>query len=482
MQNEQSVLQAAIRNDFLVFLEKVFVELSPGDDYVYAIYIQAISYQLMRCQNGELRRLVINVPPRHLKSITVSVAFVAWVLGHQPTKKFICASYSQELSEEFSKLTRVIMTSDWYLSAFPNTRIKEDSNTKSHFITTKGGGRMATSVGGRLTGMGGDYLIVDDAHKADEANSDALRERVLSWYRNTATSRFNNPSKGVVIVIGQRIHEADLPGWLIEKAQFTHLNLPAIAEQDEKIRVDDRHTWSRKKGTLLNPKRQDKDQLDEQQRVMGSLAFAAQYQQRPTPKGGYIVQRKWFKYHNLSFSRLEGDSIIQSWDTAVSTEQYSDPSVCITALIRDNQVYILDCLKVRVEHPSLIPLAQKHQRKYSADWVLVEALGVGKPLYQQLLASGMRNVYAVKHQTSKEDRLMAEAPLIEQGRVHLPTDALWLAEFLDELTRFPNSKHDDQVDALSQLLYWYRMHSAQQRPLTVNITTVGGRRDVLGWG
>lgn len=481
MQDEKSILQAAIRTDFQVFTEKVFTWLNPGDTYQYALYIEAIGYQLMRCQKGEIHRLVTNVPPRHLKSIMVSVAFVAWVLGHDPTRKFICASYSQELSEEFSKLTRDIMMSEWYLAAFPKTRIKDDSNTKSHFGTTQGGSRMATSVGGRLTGMGGDYLIIDDAHKADESNSDALRERVISWYRGTATSRLNNPTNGVIIAIGQRIHEEDLPGWLVEHGRFAHLNLPAIAEKDEKIQLGNGRIWNRKKGRLLNPARQSAEYLDEQKRVMGSLAFAAQYQQRPTPIGGYLVQRDWFMYHNISRRRQEGDLVIQSWDTAVSTDQHNDPSVCITALLRDNRVYILDCKKLHVEHPTLIRRIRQLQQEYSADWVLIESIGVGKPLSQQLLADGMNNVQAIKHQTNKADRLLAESPLIEQGKVYLPQEAPWLADFLDEVTRFPKSKHDDQVDALSQLLYWFRRRSLRQAPLTLYMTEIGPKRDVLGW-
>jgi len=186
---------------------------------------------------GEIKRLIITIPPRSLKSISASVAFPAWILGKKPSKKIICISYSQDLGNKHALDTRVVMTSDWYQNCFPNTKIHPSKNMVSDFMTTQQGFRLTTSISGTLTGRGGNIIIIDDPHKAQEADSDIIRQGVIDSYTNSIFSRLDHKKEDVIIVIQQRLHEDDLAGHLLNSGGWVHLNLPAIAEAKQVISI-----------------------------------------------------------------------------------------------------------------------------------------------------------------------------------------------------------------------------------------------------
>jgi len=240
-----SLLSAARRQHFPLFLIKAFETLHPGDPPLeLAWYLQAICHALAEVRAGHQRRLVVTVPPRHLKSVTASVAFVAWVLGHDPKAKIMVASYSHDLARLHSNQTRTIMESEWYRKDFPRTRISERGNRALELETTAGGVRKAVSVAGSITGFGADIIIVDDCMKADEAKSPTVRQELRNWFDNTLLSRLNDKARGRIISIQQRLHEDDLPAYMLEKG-YPHLNLPAIAEKDEVVPVGQGRTHTR---------------------------------------------------------------------------------------------------------------------------------------------------------------------------------------------------------------------------------------------
>ena len=296
--NEQKVLNALLRENLNAFIRKTFETVSTGDTFSANWHLEAIAYHLMLCEMGKIRRLLITLPPRSLKSISASVAFVAWVLGHDPTRKIICASYASDLAVKHSFDTRIVMGSAWYQRCFPHARLNPNKNTQHEFTTMKLGYRLATSVGGTLTGRGGNLIIVDDPHKSDEVESDIKREAVINWFRNTLVTRLNDKQSDVIIVIQQRLHEADLAGYLLEAGGWTHLNLPAIAEEDMSILVGPDKYHHRKEGDVLHPDKEPLESLNQLQEDMGSYAFAAQYQQRPAPLGGGML--KWECFSNLA--------------------------------------------------------------------------------------------------------------------------------------------------------------------------------------
>ena len=232
--NEHLVLAALLRSDLRSFIRKSFHTVLPGTPYLPNWHIDAIAHQLMRVHNGETSRLLINQPPRSLKSLSVSVVYVAWLLGHDPSRRVIVVSYANDLAAELHRQFRMIVDAPWYRALFPAMRPARDSGTE--LVTTAGGGRYATSVGGTLTGRGADLIIIDDPLKAEEALSEVARKRVIDWYGGTLVSRLNDKEHGPIVVVMQRLHENDLAGHLLDQAGWEHLDLPAIAVEDSESR------------------------------------------------------------------------------------------------------------------------------------------------------------------------------------------------------------------------------------------------------
>jgi predicted phage terminase large subunit-like protein len=455
METPDPELQAILRTDLAAFIQKVFHTVAPGDVYRHNWHLEAIAYELERCGRGESTRLLITQPPRTLKSICTSVAFVAWALGHDPALRFLCVSYSQDLALDLARKLRLVLESPWYRATFPGLRLRR--NTEAEVTTTQGGGRLATSIGGTLTGRGADVIVIDDPLKAEEAQSEVARNRVIDWYQETLLSRFNHPPTGRLVLVMQRLHEEDLAGHVA--AGWRHLDLPAIAVERQEIELGHGLVRVREPGDLLDPVRMPQDVLERMSAEIGTLAFSAQYQQRPTPVEGNLVRRAWFQTYD-ALPAPENRRVVQSWDVAGTTG--GDYSVCTTWFVAGKHTYLRDVWRDRLEFPQLkrkvVQLAQRH----GAQTVLIEKAGLGLSLYQDLRdAPGIGSVVPCKVEADKVVRLEAETAAIEGGYVHLPRDAPWLANFLNELLAFPNGRFDDQVDSVSQFLAYLRRGQRQ---------------------
>jgi len=449
----RSVLDAILRRDLYTFVQAAFGVVSPGDSLARNWHLEAITYALTRVLSGETRRLIITVPPRSLKSICASVAFPAFVLGQDPTRRIICVSYSEGLARKHANDGRALMRSPLYARAFPNTRIDAGKDTELEVATTKRGFRLATSVGGTLTGRGGNLLIIDDPLKPQEAQSETARDNLRQWYTNTLLSRLDNKAEDAIVVVMQRLHVDDLVGHLLEHGGFDHLDLPAMAEVDEAIPLGPGRHHRRSVGDVLHPEREPLPVLDEIKRAMGSLEFSAQYQQRPIPLGGNLIKWAWFKTHENAPILVPSDRIIVSWDTAMTARELSDYSACVVLLVRHGTAFVLDVVRERLEYPALRrKVVDVHRRWYGLVrnyTLLVENKGSGMSLVQDLRNDGIHAV-AVDPEGDKVMRMNAETARIEGGAVSLPRRAPWLEEFKRELLAFPNGRYDDQVDALSQ--------------------------------
>ncbi|MFC6637016.1 phage terminase large subunit [Sulfitobacter sp. JBTF-M27] len=450
-----SVLNALLRKDLSSFIQQTFATVDPGTRYLHSWHIDAIAFELEKVAAGETTRLIITMPPRSLKSVAASVAFPAWLLGHNPQQKVVAVSYSETLAEKFALDCLKVLQASWYRAAFPATRIAKGKGARSDFETTRGGGRFSTSVSGTLTGRGGDIIIIDDPHKPEDATSDLRRQSVLDWYKSTLLSRLNDPVGGPIVLIQQRVHEEDLAGMLLEQEGWRHLDLQAIAEETHGIDLGWRGAVARKKGDLLHPDRLPHSLLERRRLELGSYVFAAQYQQRPAPLGGGMVKWEWFDTYDSAPERQGGDMIVQSWDTAITAEETSNYSVCTTWLVRQRRKsWLLDVRRSRLEYPELQRAVMEEAGKWRASLVLIEEAGSGIQLIQTLKSTGGLNVLGIKPRTDKKTRLMSGTPFIEAGKISIPVDATWLADFQRELVHFPRGKFDDQVDSLSQFLSW----------------------------
>jgi hypothetical protein len=253
MSTEREVLEAALRTNLYLFVRKAFLTLHPGRAFIPGWHVEAMCYTLQRVAEGHCRRLLITVPPRHLKSICTAVGLVAWLLGRDPTQRILVASYGAELAAKHARDFRTVVEADWYRQLNPQMRIDPKVNREAETMTTAKGGRKAVSLGGAVTGFGADLLIVDDLMKAADAASDTERQRVKDYYEQTLFSRLNDKQSGRIIAIQQRLHEDDFAGYLVNKGNFSHLNLQAIAEEDEAFelyvnRTHERQTDLRHRG------------------------------------------------------------------------------------------------------------------------------------------------------------------------------------------------------------------------------------------
>src|SRR5271166_3228834 len=279
----RALFHAVLRQNPLAFLDKSFSTVSPGQTLVQDWHLSAIAHRLEQVRKGEIRRLIINLPPRSLKSIMASVAFPAFVLGHDPTRRIICVSYSSELAAKHANDFRAIITSPWYRKIFPNTVIgKKDS--EGEIELTQRGFRLSTSVGGTLTGRGGDLVIIDDPLKPIDAYSETKRGAVNAWYNNTLLSRLDNKQTGAIIIVMQRVHIDDLTGFVLENPdECTVLNLAAIAQSDETIPLLGGKLHRRKIGDVLSPTREPLHILNDLKRQLGIRLFFGAISARAGP-------------------------------------------------------------------------------------------------------------------------------------------------------------------------------------------------------
>ena len=457
------IFQAALRRDMVSFTQKVFATVSPGDEYQPNWHIDAIALRLQQCLDGEIKRLIITVPPRSLKSICVSVAFPAWVLGHDPTRRIICASYSGELARKHALDFRAVMKAPWYKGTFPGTRLDPNKDTELEVMTTRRGFRLATSVYGTLTGRGGNFLIVDDAMNPKDAMSKTVRETTKQWYDGTLYSRLDNKAEDVIIVVMQRLHVDDLVAHLLEKEEWDHLNIPALAECDEVYEIGPGRKYRRRAGEALHPEREPLETLEIIKANLGSYNFAAQYQQDPVPAGGGMIKWEWFpRYHELP-EQGPRSQIVQSWDTASKAGELNDYSVCTTWLVDREDAYLIDVVRARLEYPDLKKRVRHLADEYKADAVLIEDKGSGSSLIQDLRTEGLHCI-AIEPEGDKVTRMSAVSARIEAGHVHLPERSSWMPDFETEVLQFPYGRFDDQVDSMSQFLNWHRNKMRYELP------------------
>jgi predicted phage terminase large subunit-like protein len=444
---------AIFRNDLHAFSRKAFEVLNPGSRWLDNWHLNAITYRFSLVMDGICKRLIVNLPPRSLKSLLGSVALPAYMLGKDPTNRIVCISFSQDLAVKHASDCKRLIESAFFQHLFPQVRLAK--STENELATEQGGFRLATSVGGTITGRGGNLIIIDDPLNANDAYSPVRRPAVNEWFSSTLISRLDHPNTDAVIVIMQRLHEDDLVGSIREKGDWDSLVLPAIAPNDETIPLSFFKTYHRKKGEVLHEEHASRATLDARRREIGTVNFAAQYDQTPWPETGNMLKRYWLKSFDSFQARQDGDLVVQSWDTALKATDSSDYSVCLTFRIRNkNEYYLIDVFRKRLEFPELLKQVVSRACKFQANNILIEEHASGVSLVQMARHSGVQGVIPIKHNSDKRTRMMGATPKIESGSLYLPQSAPWFEDFLKEYLAFPSGRHDDQIDALSQFLNW----------------------------
>lgn len=476
-----------------VFLRQAWRYIDPAP-FVDGWVIEAMAEHLQAVCDGEIRRLIVNIPPRCLKSSLISVAFPAWVWAQRydsptsgPGVQFLHASYSYRLSTRDSIKCRRLIQSPWYRNLWSDRfKLTSDQNAKERFANDKGGERLITSIGAGVTGEGGSIIVIDDANAANEAFSEATIEATTEWWDGTMTTRLNDPRTGAYIVVQQRLAENDLTGHILSKnsGDWTHLMLPMRYEPDRAFVTSIGWTDPRtEEGELLWPERFGEAEVDTLAKELGPFAAAGQLQQRPEVKGAGIIPRgTWKLWDQKMYPRL--DYIVASLDTAYTEKQENDysaltvwgvfsqvNSVMVGSSIIRAQVaerdYVETAPKVIMMHAwqdrlslhDLVQKAAKTCKDMRVDLLLIENKAAGISVAQEIRRLFGAEEWGVRLMDPKSQdkvaRLYAVQHLFAEGLVYAP-DTAWADAVITQCAVFPKSKHDDLVDTVSQAMNYLR--------------------------
>jgi predicted phage terminase large subunit-like protein len=473
---------------FREFVRQAWPIIEPLTPFVPGWHILTIIDHLEAVTRGDIRNLLINVPPRHMKSLLVSVLWPAWEWIQHPERRWLYSSYAASLSIRDSVKCRTLIESPWYQRFWGDRfALASDQNTKTRFDNDRSGYRIATSVGGAATGEGGDRIVCDDPHNVQEAESDSIRTSTTEWFDVVMSTRVNDPRTAARVVVMQRCHQRDLSGHLLAQGGWQHLRLPAEFEEP---RCETSLGWSDpriEQGELLWPERFGIQEIGNLKVSLGSYAAAGQLQQRPSPAGGGIFKRHWFrylqprggKYPPVVVRMPDGSTTeiaaveappgaveqIQSWDCSFKDLDTSDYVVGQVWARMGARFLLGDQVRGRMDCPGTV----KAVREMSAKWpgtaaILIKDKANGSAVIQ-MLQYEVPGILPVNPSGGKIARAQAISPLVEAGNVYLPHPdyAPWVNDFIEECVQFPNGAHDDQVDAMTQALL--RWHMAQPQVL-----------------
>lgn len=461
------------KRDFTLFVKLAWPSIEPGTAYVPGWHIDAISTHLTSLARGDIKRLLVNMPPRHAKSSLISVLWPVWMWLQDPSLRFLCASYDMPLAVRDNRKCRLLIRSDWFQERYGGLfQLRRDQNEKSNFENSRGGYRIATSVGGG-TGKGGDILIIDDPHPIEQKKGAIRREAVLDWFKDTWSTRLNSQIDGKMIVVGQRVHDEDLSGYILNGnagEEWVHLNLSAEYEEGSPCKTyfpTDQELWHdprTQEGELLWPARFPQDVIDKEKRVHGPQGYAALYQQRPVPASGNVLNvnhRRWFSVDETTGCYLletprgikpvfKRDCwLFATVDLAISEKQSADFTVLQAwAVTPFKDLLLLDIVRDHFTHPEQQEQIVLFHQRFGFQFIAVESVAYQLALIQDLLPMGIP-VKSYTPQADKVTRASTVAIWYANGKCYHLKDAPWLFVFEKEIFTFPKAPKDDQMDTTS---------------------------------
>jgi predicted phage terminase large subunit-like protein len=464
------------------FVKQAWHVVEPGVPFIESWHIQVICDHLQAITEGHITRLLINIPPRHSKSIIVSVMWGCWEWLSRPDEKYLSASYSSVLSIRDNLKARRLVQSPWYQERWGDRfSLSGDQSAKQRFENDRTGYRIATSVGGTATGEGGSRLILDDPHGAQDAQSDAMRESAIEWFNMVWSTRLNNPKEDAMVVVMQRLHHKDISGVIQNQVGvWEHVCIPAEYELTKRKTILGPYDPRTKEGELICPERFGRTEIDSLKVSLGTYGTAGQLQQRPSPAGGGILKTDKFRLWPCDKEMPDLIWVGQSIDTAFTEKTSGDPTGCqVWGLFEYEKrinVLLLDCWNEHLSYPKLKKRViddwgaryggdKKKIMKPSrrADIILVENKGSGQSLLQDLHLS---NIPAVPYNPGRADKISRAhmtAPLLENDNWWLLESAktrgksrTWCNQMLEQLEQFPAGEHDEMVDCMTQIALYLR--------------------------
>jgi predicted phage terminase large subunit-like protein len=436
--------QDKAKDSFMEYIRYIWPGFIEGDHH------RLIAEKLTRVAKGELKRLIVNMPPRHTKSEFASIYFPSWAMGLKPDMKIMQTTHTADLSINFGRKVRNLMDSDEYSKIFGEVSLASDSKSAGKWQTNKGGEYFAAGVGGAIAGRGADLLIIDDPHSEQDAMSINLLDSCYEWYTSGPRQRLQ--PGGAIVIVMTRWNTADLTGRLLNRQTESHsdqwevVELPAIFEDS---------------GNVLWPEFWKKEELESVKASIPVSKWNAQYQQNPTSEEGAIIKRDWWQLWEHD-EPPNCHYVIQSYDTAFSKKETADYSAITTWGVFQptegggDAIVLLDAQKGRWDFPELKAIAQEQYSEYQPDMVLIEAQASGTPLTHELRAMGIPVVnYRPSRGNDKMSRVHAVSPVFEAGMVWAP-DRVFADEVIEECAAFPFAPHDDYVDTTTQAILRFR--------------------------
>lgn len=453
----EAVTSEICKRSLYEFVKEFWEVLEPGRQFKDNWHIQAICEHLEAVTARKIKRLIINIPPRHMKSLICSVFWPVWVWIKDPSHRWLCTSYAQNLSTRDSIKCRRLIQSDkfqkWYGARFVLT---SDQNQKTRFENDKTGYRIAASVGGQLTGDGGDTILVDDAHNVTDAESILVREGTIDWFDNALRSRLNDPDDGAIVIIMQRVHEADLVGHLVIKDGdvWDRLVIPARYDPTHPIPCKTRLGFTDPRtveGELLWPERITEETLKELEEGLGSYGFAGQFQQRPSPREGGMIKREWFQFYDALPENPY--KVFQSWDLTFKKTNESDFVAGLQLCFHEGNIYVIDGINSRLNFPETQTAIIEMKNQYpNTSAIYIEDKANGPAIIDNLKGAVPGLIPINPGKDSKESRASAGSAHIRSGNVFLKRNH-WLSDkIISQCCTFPNGANDDLVDALMQAI------------------------------
>ena len=443
--------QDTIQTDFLSFVRHVW------PDFIEGSHHKRIADKFNKLASGEIKRLIINMPPRHTKSEFGSYLLPAWMVGKNPKLKIIQSTNTTELSVRFGRKAKALIDSPEYQKVF-KTKLREDSQAAGKWETAQGGEYYAAGVGSAITGRGADLLIIDDPHSEQDAMNSQALERTYEWYTSGPRQRLQ--PGGSIIVIMTRWNEKDLTGRLlgaqkeIKADQWEVVEFPAILPSGKPVWPE---YWK----------------LDDLESVKASIPLSkwnAQYMQNPTSEEGALIKREWWRdWDKDEMPMLE--HVIQSYDTAFMKKQTADYSAITTwGVFRPDEdsppnLILLDAIKERYEFPELRRIALEQYGYWNPETVIIESKASGLPLTYELRKMGIPVInFTPSKGNDKHTRVNAVSPLFESGLIWAPKEMEFAQEVIEECAAFPYGDHDDLVDSMTQAVMRFRQGGLISHP------------------
>ena len=445
-------IKKLVQTEFLAFAMKAFASLNKGRKLGHDKYLKHLAGALTRVAAGETKRLVISMPPRHCKTFMGSICLPAWILAHNPSAKILILTYGQDLADKIAYDIRNILRSEWYEQAF-NTQIKKDRAKLMDFVTTGGGGVRSLSIEGGVTGLGADYIIIDDPVEIKDCDNAKRLERINDLFDNEIQTRLDYPKKGCIVVIAHRISEDDLPGHVLQKGGWQQLKLPLIATRSHTYDLEGGEVWNREKGELLRPDAFTKRDI-ERLRASKQPGFETLQQQNPGGSDRLRIEAKYFRSFSLAELQVGEVPVVLSIDPGQKGGPTNSCSVIQAWAPKDGAHLLLDQWREHATYGDFRSAARWFIRKYRPSVVLIEATGLGPALISDIRPQNGMELVPITPAGDKVERLRKHRRTIRRSLVQLAQGALWYDEFVAEATQFPYGPFDDQMDALSQYLNW----------------------------